>query len=82
MTSIELVDFAFEPLCVEASGGDVLSLTNSGDAPHTFTVTQVDLNVDLDAGETGEANLTGVAPGLYAVTCTFHPQMVGALKIV
>jgi plastocyanin len=82
-TQVELSDFAFGPECVEASAGDTLTITNTGGAPHTFTVSDTDVNVSLDDGETGEAVLDGLTAGTtYAVHCTYHPQMVGALKIV
>jgi len=73
---VELADFEFKPVCVEASAGDTLALTNSGQAPHTYTVSDSDVNVNLDAGETGEAVLGDLAVGTYAVRCTYHPQMV------
>lgn len=80
-TEIALADFEFEPVCVEASAGDTLTLINTGNAPHTYTVSDSDVNVNLDAGESGEAVLGDLADGTYAVRCTYHPQMVGALKI-
>jgi plastocyanin len=80
-TEVELADFEFDPACVEVSAGDTLTLVNTGEAPHTYTVSDSDVNVNLDAGETGEAALDDLAPGTYAVRCTYHPQMTGALKI-
>jgi plastocyanin len=80
-TDVELADFEFRPVCVEIAAGDTLTLVNTGGAPHTYTATDTDVNVNLDGGETGEVVLEGVAPGTYAVRCTYHPQMVGALKI-
>ena len=81
-TQVELADFEYRPACVEASAGDTLTLTNSGSAPHTFTVSDTDLNANIDGGETGELPLGDLAAGTYAVHCTYHPQMTGALKIV
>ena len=80
-TEVSLSDFEFEPVCMEASAGDTLTFINTGEAPHTYTVSDSDVNVNLDSGETGEVVLGNLAPGTYAVRCTFHPQMVGALKI-
>lgn len=80
-TEVELADFEFKPLCVEASAGDTLTLTNTGEAPHTYTVSDSDVNVNLDGGETGEVALGDLAAGTYAVRCTYHPQMVGALRV-
>jgi plastocyanin len=81
-TEVELADFEFEPVCVEASAGDTLTLVNTGGAPHTYTVSDSDVSVNVDAGESGEAILGDLADGTYAVRCTYHAQMVGTLKIV
>jgi plastocyanin len=82
-TQVELADFEYKPVCVEASLGDTLSFTNSGGAPHTYTVSDTDVNVNVDGGDTTEVTLDGLQAGTtYAVHCTYHPQMVGALKIV
>lgn len=80
-TSVELADFVFRPDCLSAEAGAAISLENTGDAPHTFTVEGTDVDFDLDAGDSVEASLSGVAPGRYAVTCTFHPQMDATLTI-
>ncbi len=84
-TSVELADFAFRPDCLSADAGATISLDNTGDAPHTFTVegtdVDVDVDVDVDAGSSGNASLSGVDPGTYAVTCTFHPQMTATIAV-
>jgi len=80
-TTVELADFAFRPDCLSADTGATISLENTGDAPHTFTVAGTDVDVDVDAGTSGEATLSGVASGSYAVTCTFHPQMEATLTV-
>ncbi|MGZ4132890.1 MAG: cupredoxin domain-containing protein [Actinomycetota bacterium] len=80
-TSVELSNFDYTPGCVAATASDTLTLTNSSDTPHTFTVKGTDVNVSLDGGKTAEVALTGVQPGTYAVVCQYHPQMVGALKV-
>jgi plastocyanin len=86
-TSVELVDFDYVPRCVEASPGDTLTIENAGDAAHTYTVggadLPMDLQVDVGAGGTAELALEGVVSGTtYSVTCVYHPQMTGALRIV
>jgi plastocyanin len=76
-----LEDFAFDPDCLSADAGGTVQLENVGDAPHTFTVEGTEVDVDLAADETGQASLAGVAAGTYAVTCTYHPQMVATLTV-
>ena len=83
-TNVKLADFAFRPDClsVEASTMPVtFTLENTGDAPHTFTVTGTDVDINVDAGASVDASLSGLEPGTYAVTCTFHPQMEATLTV-
>ncbi len=79
--TVELADFAFRPDCLSAEAGATITLDNTGDAPHTFTVTGTDVDFDLDAGVSIEARLSGVEPGSYTVTCTYHPQMEATLTV-
>jgi plastocyanin len=79
--SVELADFVFRPDCLSADSGATIALDNTGDAPHTFTVEGTDVDVNLDAGSSGAADLGTVDPGTYAVTCTFHPQMEATLTV-
>jgi plastocyanin len=81
VTSVELADFVFRPDCLSADSGTTIALDNTGDAPHTFTVEGTDVDVNLDAGSSGQADLGTVDPGIYAVTCTFHPQMEATLTV-
>ena len=81
-TSVELLDFDYGPRCIEASPGDTLELTNEGDAPHTFTIDDPDLSIDLPAGDEGTLVLDGVTAGTtYAVRCIYHSQMTASLRI-
>ena len=80
-TAVEMKDFSFTPACVQAEAGTKLTITDSGIAPHTFTVPGTDVNVSLGPGGEATADLTGIAPGTYAVVCTYHPQMKGTLEI-
>jgi plastocyanin len=82
-TSVEMVDFEYSPGCVQATAGDTLEVSNTGAAPHTFTVDDADLSLDLPAGEDGSLTLDGVTAGtVYAVRCVYHPEMTAALRIV
>ena len=57
-----------------------ITLENSGDAPHTFTVGGTDLVVKVDPGGSDEVSFE-VDPGISSVTCTFHPQMEATLTV-
>ena len=80
-TSVEMADFSYEPACAAVDPGATIELRNVGDAPHTFTVSDTEVDVEVPAGETGSADLAGVAAGTYEVTCTLHPQMETAIQI-
>jgi plastocyanin len=79
--TIRLEDFAFEPDCLSAAPGAEFRLENVGETPHTFTVDGTDVSFDLDAGTTAEGSISGVEPGRYAVSCTYHPQMTATLTV-
>ncbi len=80
-TSVRVVDFAYDPACVSAESDATIAVANADEATHTFTVTGTDAAVEVGAGETGEVDLTGVAPGTYRVFCTYHPDMEAELRI-
>jgi plastocyanin len=80
-TTVELKDFSFAPTCVQAQAGATLTLNDTGSTAHTFTVKGTGIDVTVDPGDTGQASLDGIAPGTYQVVCTFHPEMVGALRV-
>ena len=83
-TSVTMRDFSYEPTCVAAGSGAELAITNEGQAPHTFTIeSDADTaELDLPAGERGTLRIPELEAGTYEVTCTYHPQMVAALRIV
>jgi plastocyanin len=80
-TTVELADFAFRPNCLSADVGAAITLENTGDVLHTFTIEGTDIDFDLDAATSADASLSGLSPGRYAVTCTLHPQMEATLTI-
>jgi plastocyanin len=80
-TEVELADFVFRPDCLSVDASATITLDNTGDAPHTFTVEGTDVDFDVDAGTSVDASLSNVEPGTYAVTCTYHPQMEATLTV-
>lgn len=79
--SVEIGEFFYEPGCVETEQASTLTIDNTGAVPHTFTVADTAASLDVAGGESGELDLTGVAPGLYRVICTYHPEMEAALQV-
>lgn len=77
---MQLLDFEFAPTCLEVTG-DTVSLPNDGETLHTFTIPDTEIDVRVEAGEEGSADLGGLAAGTYEVICTLHPQMTSAVRI-
>ena len=81
-TALELADFEFVPASLTVSSGDTITLENTGEAPHTFTIADEGIDEQVDAGQSGEATVD-LDPGTYDFVCTFHEAqgMVGTLTV-
>ncbi|HET9291965.1 MAG TPA: cupredoxin domain-containing protein, partial [Actinomycetes bacterium] len=67
------VDFAFEPKDASVAAGGKVTVTNNGQAPHTMTLDDVDLDTGtVDPGASAELTAPD-APGSYSYRCTVHP---------
>ena len=82
MLSVESADFQFEPAELSAPAGEQVTVefTNSDDAPHTFTVDELDCDTGtVDPGQSAELSFTMPAEDT-GWLCTLHPDMVGMLR--
>jgi plastocyanin len=74
-------DFQFEPTKVTAASGDTIVVKNdSATTPHTFTVTDTDIDQSLDPDTSVDVKID-LDPGTYDFMCTIHPQMTGTLTV-
>ncbi|MCA1727814.1 MAG: cupredoxin domain-containing protein [Actinobacteria bacterium] len=76
--NLVLDDNFFEPDCVIVGQQAAIHLTNRGQATHTFTIPETDVDVQLAPG--GEQTLPGpspVPPGDYVFYCRFHGSAAG-----
>ena len=82
-TDIVAVDNDFEPICVIASTGAEVTLTNEGQAQHTFTIRDTDVDVLLEPGAEENATVPEEleANAEHEFHCEFHPSMVGYLYV-
>ena len=80
-TRVQLQDFAFRPDCLTAAEGSMFRLVNTGQAPHTFTIEGAVVDYNGPAGTATDASVSGLDPGRYTVTCTYHPQMEATLTV-
>jgi len=81
---IEVGDFYFGPVAIEASLGDEITveLTNKGVADHTFSISEFLVDEQLTDGEDGSVTFTPNEPGEFTFFCSIHPdQMHGSLRI-
>ena len=77
------VDFAFEPKDASVAAGGKVTVTNRGQAPHTMTLDDVDLDTgNIDPGASAELTAPD-APGSYSYRCAVHPgRMRGVLVVL
>ena len=86
-TTIELVaqDFSFDTASLEVQPGTevTISLKNEGEAEHTFTIEELDVEAEAQGGETAEASFTAPDSGSYEFFCEYHPDdMNGTFSIL
>lgn len=78
---LEATDFQFEPSELSAPAGEQVTVefTNSDEAPHTFTIEDLDCDTgSVEAGQSAELSFT--MPGSETGwICTIHPDMTGTL---
>jgi plastocyanin len=82
---LELDDFYFEPTVLEGEAGQTLtvSMFNEGDAPHTFTIDELQIDEELQPGDEGlTAEVTFPDSGALVFYCRFHVGggMLGGLS--
>ncbi len=76
--------FAFDPVDLSFSAGEVVSFTFVGEAAfHTFTVEELGIDVDVDAGERVSFDFTFEKAGTYELICIPHVAlgMVGTITV-
>ncbi|HVF06839.1 MAG TPA: cupredoxin domain-containing protein [Frankiaceae bacterium] len=83
---LEAKDNVFAPEKITAAAGQiVIKMRNTGVAPHTFTNTDLKVDVNANGGQDAEIKLAGVKPGTYKFICKYHealnPPMVGELTV-
>ena len=76
------VDFAFEPKDASVAAGGRVTVTNRGQAPHTMTLDDVQLDTgNIDPGASAELTAPD-APGSYSYRCAVHPARMRGVLVV
>lgn len=79
-TRVTVRNVAFEPREIHLIAGDEVAwFYDDGGTFHDVVVEGVDGNAGYRAE--GEHRMTFAAPGVYRVTCSIHPQMVGTVVV-
>jgi plastocyanin len=78
--TVTMVDNAFEPTDPSVEAGSTLTLTNDGEAAHTFTLNEGGIDEQVPPGSEASAEIT-LDPGSYDFVCAFHPEMTGTLTV-
>lgn len=83
--SVEAFDFSFDPATVilELGAPVELEFSNGGDALHSFTAPDLDLEVEADGGDSATISFTAPAePGAFDFFCKYHPdEMRGTISV-
>lgn len=76
-------DFAFSNPSLMVSPGASVTLSFHSDGPSTHSFTASDINVDLvaAAGQTQTATFTAPQSGSISFHCKFHPTMTGTITV-
>jgi len=82
---LEVDDFYFQPTLLQGQAGQSLTieLRNEGTAAHNFSLTEQNVDQDLEAGEDAKVTVTFPDSGMLAFFCKFHAGqgMVGGLSV-
>jgi plastocyanin len=84
--SVELTaaNFTFDPTTIEAAPGQEIQVTlvNDDSAEHSFTVEDLDVEVEAEGGESADVSFTAPDSGSVEFHCEYHPdQMKGEITV-
>jgi plastocyanin len=83
--SLETRDFFFSPKALTGEPGQEATITvsNTGEAPHTFTIKDLDVDEELQPGDETEVTVTFPDSGSVEFICRFHAGggMEGSLTV-
>ncbi|HXG41863.1 MAG TPA: cupredoxin domain-containing protein [Dehalococcoidia bacterium] len=81
--TVRALDFSFSPSRISAQAGQPLTVTvrNDGQAPHTFTIQDLNVDITVQPGQSMTVTFTPRAAS-YTFVCRFHAGagMTGTLS--
>jgi plastocyanin len=76
---IMIQGFTFQPSTITVSGPTDVTVTNEDSAPHTFTLEDESVDLELAGGESGTATIdVSASTGFF---CRIHPEMTGTVEV-
>jgi plastocyanin len=81
LTSVAIVDRAFEPASLTVAAGTTVEWTNRDDEGHTVTATDGSFDSGLMAGGMS-FSMRFDSPGMHEYSCGIHPEMRGSVTVV
>ena len=82
---LEADDFYFEPTLLAGEAGQEVTITieNEGESPHNFSITDQDIDEDIEPGDDVEVTVTFPDSGTLVYFCAFHQGngMLGGLEV-
>src|SRR5687768_8489503 len=83
--TLETRDFSFAPKALTGEPGQeaTIMVSNTGEAPHTFTIKDLDIDEELQPGDETQVTVTFPDSGSVKFICRFHVGggMEGALTV-
>lgn len=69
--TITATEFKYDPNTITASPGQKVNVTlvNKGAVKHTFVITEANINITADVGQTATGSFTAPAAGTYTFFC-------------
>ena len=76
-------NLAFQPDALEGHATHTIDLTfvNEDDVQHSFTIDEMDVDVEAAGGAEETTTFTPEEIGTFEFYCTFHPAMTGEIEI-
>ena len=80
---VSAADFSFTPEAVNVAAGAEVTVTfsNEGEAPHTMTSDDLELDIEAEPGESAEGTFTAPDSGSVEFHCEVHPDMTGQIVV-
>jgi plastocyanin len=78
--AVTMVDNEFQPPNFTAAS-DSITVTNDGQTLHNVTLSQADIDEDLQPGASADLDLSALGPGRYDFDCKYHPEMTGSVTV-